>query len=118
MEEALERILRSGGVPSLAHPVRVAKNNWEKLAEYVGDLAGLGMRAIEVYHSEHSPADCAEFSRIAHRFDLIQTGGSDYHGENKPGISLGTGIDGNLRLPYSFLEEMKNMATGKRRTTV
>ena len=42
MEEALERILASGGVPSLAHPVRVAKNNWEKLAAYVEDLAGLG----------------------------------------------------------------------------
>src|ERR1700722_1868484 len=37
MEEALERILGSGGVPSLAHPVRVAKNNWEKLAAYVED---------------------------------------------------------------------------------
>src|SRR5207248_2064717 len=55
MEEALERILSAGGVPSLAHPVRIAKNNWEKLAAYAEDLAGLGMRAIEVYHSEHSP---------------------------------------------------------------
>ena len=62
MEEALERILGSGGVPSLAHPVRVAKNNWEKLAAYVEDLAGLGLRAIEVYHSDHSPENVSYYT--------------------------------------------------------
>jgi len=49
MEEALERILKSGGVPSLAHPIRIAKNNWDKLAEYVEDLAGLGCGPLRCF---------------------------------------------------------------------
>jgi predicted metal-dependent phosphoesterase TrpH len=110
MEEALERILRSGGVPSLAHPVRVAKNNWEKLAEYVEDLAGLGMRAIEVYHSDHSPENVSYYASLADRFHLGMTGGSDFHGANKPAISLGTGKHNNLHVPDALLENLKKLA--------
>lgn len=110
MEEALERILRSGGVPSLAHPVRVAKNNWEKLAEYVEDLASLGMRAIEVHHSDHSPENVSYYASLAARFNLGMTGGSDFHGANKPAISLGTGKHNNLHVPDALLENLKKLA--------
>jgi 3',5'-nucleoside bisphosphate phosphatase len=110
MEEALERILRSGGVPSLAHPVRVAKNNWEKLAEYVEDLAGLGLRAIEVYHSDHSPENVSYYASLAERFHLGITGGSDFHGANKPAISLGTGKHNNLHVPDPLADELKALA--------
>jgi 3',5'-nucleoside bisphosphate phosphatase len=110
MEEALERILRSGGVPSLAHPVRVAKNNWEKLAEYVEDLAGLGLRAIEVYHSDHSPENVSYYASLAERFHLGVTGGSDFHGANKPAISLGTGKHNNLHVPDPLADELKALA--------
>ena len=111
MEEALERILASGGVPSLAHPVRVAKNNWEKLAAYVDDLAGLGLRAIEVYHSDHSPENVSYYGSLAERFNLGVTGGSDFHGANKPLISLGTGKRNNLHVPDALLEHLKLLAT-------
>jgi predicted metal-dependent phosphoesterase TrpH len=110
MEEALERILDSGGVPSLAHPIRVAKNNWEKLAEYVEDLAGLGLRAIEVYHSDHSPENVSYYRSLAERFHLGMTGGSDFHGANKPLISLGTGKRNNLHVPDDLLESLKSLA--------
>jgi hypothetical protein len=110
MEEAIERILRSGGVPSLAHPVRVAKNNWEKLAEYVEDLAGLGMRAIEVYHSDHSPENVSYYASLAEQFQLGMTGGSDFHGANKPAISLGTGKHNNLHVPDALVENLKKLA--------
>lgn len=110
MEEALERILKSGGVPSLAHPVRVANNNWEKLAEYVEDLAGLGLRAIEVHHSDHSPENVSYYATLAERFNLGMTGGSDFHGANKPQISLGTGKRNNLHVPDELLENLKSLA--------
>jgi hypothetical protein len=76
-------------------------------------LLEAGLEAIEVFHSEHSPADCAEFAGVAGRFGLIPTGGSDFHGDNKPGIRLGSGIDGNLNLSYGFLEEMRDMCARK-----
>ncbi len=110
MEEALERILRSGGVPSLAHPIRVAKNNWEKLAEYVEDLAGLGLRAIEVYHSDHSPENVSYYASLAERFHLGMTGGSDFHGANKPSISLGTGKHNNLHVPDPVADKLRALA--------
>lgn len=110
MEEALERVLASGGVPSLAHPIRVAKNNWEKLAAYVEDLAGMGLRAIEVYHSDHSPENVAYYASLAERFGLGITGGSDFHGANKPNISLGTGKHNNLDVPDWVAEKLKDLA--------
>lgn len=110
MDEALERILGCGGVPSLAHPVRVAKNNWDKLAAYVEDLAGMGLRAIEVYHSDHSPENVAYYASLAERFRLGTTGGSDFHGDNKPNISLGTGKHNNLNVPDWVAEKLKELA--------
>lgn len=110
MEEALERILKSGGIPSLAHPVRVAKNNWAKLAEYVEDLAGYGMRALEVYHSDHSPENVSYYQSLAERFGLAVTGGSDFHGGNKPNIELGTGYRNNLNIQEEVLAKLKALA--------
>ena len=110
MEEALERILKSGGVPSLAHPVRVAKNNWNKVAEYIEDLAGMGLRAIEVYHSDHSPENVAYYKRLAERHNLAVTGGSDFHGAVKPAISLGTGKHNNLSVPMEILDNLRSLA--------
>ncbi len=92
IEEAIDRIRDAGGVSSLAHPVRVAKNNWDTLARYVEELAGTGLKAIEVYHSDHSPENVAYYKALAERFGLGITGGSDFHGANKPNISLGTGM--------------------------
>jgi predicted metal-dependent phosphoesterase TrpH len=109
MEEALERIRKCGGVPSMAHPVRVAKNNWEKLEAYAGDLAGSGLRAIEVYHSDHSPENVAFYRSLAERLGLGMTGGSDFHGSVKPNIALGTGKYGNLRVPDELVEKLKQL---------
>lgn len=117
LDEGIRRIKDSGGLASLAHPVRLPQRGAD-LERLVDRLLDAGLEGIEVYHSEHSPADCEEFAGIARRFGLIPTGGTDYHGDNKPGIRLGSGIDGNVRLPYRFLEEMREMWTGKRQTTV
>ena len=115
LEEGIRRIKDGGGIATLAHPVRLPQRGPE-LERLVEHLLDAGLEGIEVYHSEHSPADCAEFAGIARRFGLIETGGSDYHGENKPGIRLGSGIDGNLRLTYSFLENMRDMCAAKQQT--
>jgi predicted metal-dependent phosphoesterase TrpH len=112
IEEAIERIVKAGGVASLAHPVRVCRNDWTRLEEYVGRFAGMGMRAIEVYHSDHSPENVAFYRSLAERFGLTPTGGSDFHGGNKPSISLGTGMRDNLAVPDSILQGLKRVAPG------
>ncbi len=110
MAEAIERIRAGGGISSLAHPVRVAKNHWSTLEKYVEELAKLGMDCVEAHHSDHSPEDVSFYTSLAARFKLGITGGSDFHGANKPNISLGTGIRGNLHIPADLLPNLRELA--------
>jgi len=110
IQEAIERIREAGGVSSLAHPVRVAKNNWDTLARFVEELCGTGLQAIEVYHSDHSPENVSYYKSLADRFELGVTGGSDFHGANKPMISLGTGCRNNLNVPDELADKLAGLA--------
>jgi len=107
---AIQKVLAAGGVPSLAHPVRVAKNNWATLAEWIGELAGFGLRAVEVYHSDHTPENVGYYKQLATRYGLGITGGSDFHGANKPKIALGKGMNGNVQVPDEILAGLKALA--------
>ncbi|HWY46223.1 MAG TPA: hypothetical protein VNX70_02500, partial [Bryobacteraceae bacterium] len=62
-----------------------------------------------VYHSDHSISDQVRYLEIAKRFGLAVTGGSDFHGDIKPGVALGTGICGGLNIPGSILEELRKV---------
>jgi predicted metal-dependent phosphoesterase TrpH len=71
------------------------------------ELCGAGMNAIEAYHSDHSPANTAEYLGLAERHGLLVTGGSDFHGAVKPGVSLGTGSRGNLNIPPDLVDRLR-----------
>ena len=73
----------------------------------VARLKEYGLSAIEAYHSEHSEADVRTCLALAKRFDLGVSGGSDYHGSNKPTIRLGQGY-GGLRVSSAVLEDLKD----------
>ena len=62
-------------------------------------MCAAGLNAIEAYHSDHGPRETQLYLELAGRYGLLVTGGSDFHGEVKPGVSLGTGYGGNLRIP-------------------
>jgi predicted metal-dependent phosphoesterase TrpH len=113
MHEAIERVLKAGGVPSLAHPVRVgrrgSRDGHGHLEDWVIQMRDMGLRAIEAYHSDHLPPDVERYLELARRLDLAITGGSDYHGANKPGIQLGRGLEGNLNIPGSVLDRLRTM---------
>ncbi|MBC8165724.1 MAG: hypothetical protein H7Y20_07620 [Bryobacteraceae bacterium] len=68
-------------------------------------LAGGGLDAIEAWHSDHSPADTLRYQALAERFKLKVTGGSDFHGDNKPNVRLGYG-PGALNVPVSVLDNL------------
>ena len=106
--EGIEKVNEAGGTPVLAHPYRMTQGKSEELmSDMLEDLVDHGLKGIEVYYSEHTPEDRALYLKMAERFGLIATGGSDYHGVNKPGILLGTGRDNNLNVPYSILEDLR-----------
>jgi predicted metal-dependent phosphoesterase TrpH len=79
---AIGMITAAGGVSVIAHP-RGRGEHRVLTAEYISELAALGLGGLEVDHPDHSPGERAELREIAARFDLLTTGSSDYHGRNK-----------------------------------
>jgi predicted metal-dependent phosphoesterase TrpH len=103
--EGVAAIRKAGGIASLAHPTRVRGD----VAELMPELCAAGLNAIEAYHSDHTAQETAYFGELARRYDLLVTGGSDFHGESvKPGVRLGTGYEGNLRVPPEVLKELRH----------
>ncbi|MBV9671152.1 MAG: phosphoesterase, partial [Acidobacteriales bacterium] len=106
LTEGVKRIVQGGGLPSLAHPIRISRDP-ERLDQLIAGLVGYGPLAVEAYHSEHSPQDTKMLLSLADRHRLPVSGGSDFHGANKPGILLGTGRNGNLSISRELLENLR-----------
>jgi 3',5'-nucleoside bisphosphate phosphatase len=106
--EAVRHIRDAGGIASLAHPVRLR----EDLAAILPGLRAAGLNAVEAYHSDHSPSQTALYLELAARHGLLVTGGSDFHGAAKPEIRLGTGRDGNLRVPDDLVDRLRAAGAG------
>ena len=83
--DAVRFLLRFGGVPILAHPLQYKMSETE-LDALVASLTGLGLDGIEVYYSTHRQADTANLSRIAEKYGLLLSGGSDFHGTRKQNL--------------------------------
>jgi len=111
-EDAIDQIQNSGGTAVLPHPSRIRLNG-KPLERMVAEMRDSGLKGIEVYHSDHSPVQTQFYKDLAGEFGLAATGGSDFHGETKPGVALGTGIGGNLKLSYSILEELRRISNAK-----
>ena len=104
-EEALALVAGAGGVVSLAHPASAGYNPAE-LRRFVGRLAGLGLAGIECLYTGYLPNQVEEYVGLAREFGLLVTGGTDYHGENKPGVRIGVAY-GRLRVPLSAFEALE-----------
>ena len=104
-EEAVRVLTSVGATAVLAHPFlnAAARPHIAGLAER---LAACGLDALEAWHTSHSDADTRQCVELAARLGLGLSGGSDYHGANKPGIRLGTGY-GALRVPVAVLEALR-----------
>ena len=103
--EAIRLIKNAGGVPILAHPVlyHLGKEPMNKLMDYLCDSGIVGLEAI---YSTYTAGEEIQMKKLAGERGLILSGGSDYHGANKPHIELGIGR-GHLFVPYSLLDEIK-----------
>ena len=108
--EVVGVIRMGGGIPAVAHPVRLRLPR-EKEREVLIGLKDSGLLALEIYHSDHPPELQAYYRQLAEELDLVPTGGSDFHGAAKPAIALGTGLHGNLRVPAEFLQRLREVRT-------
>lgn len=109
IDSSVEAIVQSGGVPVLAHPFQYKKNDAE-LRELIEHCMAHGLRGIECRYSGYDAGQVKYLEGLAEEYGLLKTGGSDFHGGNKPHISLGTGIAGELDVPYAWLERLREEA--------
>ena len=79
----------------------------ERLRELITDCLSCGLDGIEALYSTYQPGDERYIRRLAEEYGLAVSGGSDFHGSNKPHIRLGTGT-GHLRIPYELLENFRS----------
>jgi hypothetical protein len=102
--QAVERIRESGGLPILAHPVQLRLENDAQLERQIKDLIDMGLAGIEVIHSDHDAATVEKLIRLADKYKLLKTGGSDFHGSNKNDIRLG--VASGRRIPREFFDAL------------
>ncbi|MHB8220250.1 MAG: PHP domain-containing protein [Acidimicrobiales bacterium] len=94
----------SGGVAVLAHPLSLDLG-WTELDRALAELAAAGLSGVEALYGRYSPDQRVRLVELGRRHDLVPTGGSDYHGTVKSGLSVGTG-EGDLRVPDDALDRL------------
>ena len=104
-ETAIKAITAAGGIPVLAHPMLYGLN-YKETDALVGELCEMGLKGIETYYSSNMGFDEDNVRSIALKYKLIMTGGTDFHGSNKPGLEIGTGRNNNMHVPKSAYEEL------------
>jgi predicted metal-dependent phosphoesterase TrpH len=108
-EDSVAMIREAGGLAVLAHPKLVRFPEGEVVEDLVRSLTDVGLGGIECYYSLHTPEETQQYLGLAKKYNLVVTGGSDYHGRNKPTISMGTG-EGALQVPIACADELEAKA--------
>ncbi len=110
-KEIIELLRENNAFVSLAHPYRYfsrKENNRDKqLYNLIEKLKFYGLQGLECYHSSNSIEETEKSLAFAREFNLIATGGSDYHAKVKPNVALGEASNG-FKIPYSILENIRN----------
>ncbi len=103
--QAVELILKADGIPILAHPPLYHMGN-DRLEALISFLKADGLMGIEAFYSTYNNQDVRDMLRLSEKYDLLVSGGSDFHGANKPGLDLGCGY-GRLYVPEDALRKIK-----------
>jgi predicted metal-dependent phosphoesterase TrpH len=112
--QAIGLVNESGGIAVLAHPVQLRTENDAQLERIFKDLKDVGLDGLEVIHSDHDAALVQKYTKLADRFGLLKTGGSDFHGTNKKDIRLG--VANGRRIPREFFDALVERLASLRKT--
>jgi 3',5'-nucleoside bisphosphate phosphatase len=104
--KAIAMILQAGGLPVLAHPFTLNCYSLRELYILVRELKGHGLRGMEVLYPKHTEEQTRDYFSLVKELNLLYTGGSDFHGDNKENVDLLSGR-GDLQVPYTVVENMK-----------
>lgn len=109
-EEAIGLARQSGAVPVLAHPHTLGVTTADDMAGLLERLRDAGLVGLEALYSSYHRHVRAGYTDLARRFGLLPSGGSDFHGEYKPGLEIGKGF-GDLLVPADIMRELAAFAT-------
>lgn len=104
-EMGIELLLNAGGIPILAHPILYRLSD-SALDQLTARLKNAGLVGIEAIYATYTPAEERKIRKLADKYNLCISGGSDYHGAAKPGLEMGTGY-GRLFVPEDILPKLK-----------
>ena len=105
-DQALAMIREAQGIPILAHPFTLGLGSAYALKNLIVELKGLGLAGLEVFYPEHTREQEALYLKLARELNLVISGGSDFHGLNKPEITLGS-IPCQDKLTYHLVEALR-----------
>jgi 3',5'-nucleoside bisphosphate phosphatase len=113
LAEAVAAIRDAGGASVVCHPFTLGHGDDDAatLAE-LRALAAAGVDAVEVRCGRSTPADVERWEGLARDAGLLPSGGSDFHGDNKPDLKIGRGR-GRLRVPLEWLEALEARARAR-----
>ena len=103
--KAIDAIRGAGGIPVLAHPGLLEYESENQLDDLIGQLKQMGIQGVEVFYTGHTEEQTRLFAKLAQQYDLLMTGGSDFHGAIHPDIKMGSG-KGNLFIPYELYDKL------------
>jgi len=105
--EAVQLVLRANGLPVLAHPLTI--DNPETM---VIELKAAGLVGIEAYYNSYTDSEINRLVRLANKYNLITTGGSDYHGLDASNETMIGGAD----VPMEAAERLIALAEQRNRS--
>lgn len=115
-ELTLDLIDQAGGIPVLAHPGLIDTADHKEVEELVNILTAKGLKGLEVFYPGHSDEQTRFYTDLTARYNLLPTGGTDFHGAINPEIKLGVGT-GDLAVSYSLYESLAEHVRQKQRST-
>jgi predicted metal-dependent phosphoesterase TrpH len=111
-EEAIHLARESGAVPVLSHPHTLGITNAPDMASLLERLKSAGLVGLEAIYSSYHRHVRAGYADLAGRFGLAVSGGSDFHGTYKPGLSMGSGY-GDLVVPGEVRDRLADHVSGR-----
>ncbi|MFV0503031.1 MAG: PHP domain-containing protein [Lachnospirales bacterium] len=105
-EECILNVHKAGGVVILAHPTKY--DFFEDIGDVIGELSAISLDGVEAYYNDYTEEESSIIINEAQKNNLVLTGGSDYHGQNKTNINIGIG-KGNLKIASNMVYDFLNI---------
>ena len=106
VDACIRLIHEAGGLAIWAHPLHAAHGARAALRKIGSRLVSYGLDGLECYYSMFADQQQTDALEFAHARSLLVSGGSDFHGASHPQVKMGTGIDGNLAIPFEVYERL------------